>query len=81
MVRKLFLVCAVAGASLFPVTTFAKDHDHHGDHHDADHHDHDHADHHDHHGHERHWYHGQWWNYGVGPCWQWTPVGYVWICG
>src|SRR6476660_4548612 len=28
MVRKLSLICAVAGALLFPVTTFAEDHDH-----------------------------------------------------
>ena len=24
---------------------------------------------------------GRWWSgYGVGPCWQWTPAGYVWVC-
>ena len=33
------------------------------------------------HGHRGHWYHGRWWDYGVGPCWQWTPVGWIWICG
>ena len=27
------------------------------------------------------WYGGRWWGYGVGTCWQWTPGGYVWICG
>ena len=27
------------------------------------------------------WYGGRWWGYGVGTCWQWTPAGYVWICG
>jgi hypothetical protein len=24
---------------------------------------------------------GQWFAYGVGPCWAWSPVGYVWVCG
>ena len=33
------------------------------------------------HGHGRHWYHGRYWDYGVGPCWQPTPVGFVWVCG
>ena len=28
----------------------------------------------------RHFYHGRWWAPGVGACWRWTPVGYVWIC-
>ena len=27
------------------------------------------------------WYGGRWWGYGVGTCWQWTPSGYIWICG
>jgi hypothetical protein len=31
-------------------------------------------------GHGRFW-HGRWWGYGVGYCWRWTPVGYVWVCG
>jgi len=26
----------------------------------------------------RYW-HGHWW--GTGPCWRWTPIGWVWICG
>lgn len=25
-------------------------------------------------------WHGRWWGYGIGPCWRWTPVGWVWIC-
>jgi len=25
-------------------------------------------------------WHGRWWGPGVGPCWRWTPVGYIWIC-
>jgi hypothetical protein len=28
----------------------------------------------------RYW-RGRWWAYGVGSCWRWTPIGYVWICG
>ena len=28
-----------------------------------------------------HYWHGHWWGYGVGPCWRWTPLGWVWICG
>jgi hypothetical protein len=24
---------------------------------------------------------GQWFAYGVGPCWAWSPIGYVWVCG
>ena len=31
-------------------------------------------------GHGGHFWHGHWWGYGSGPCWRWTPVGYVWIC-
>jgi hypothetical protein len=27
----------------------------------------------------RHW-RGRWWAYGVGSCWRWTDIGYVWIC-
>ena len=29
----------------------------------------------------RHWWNGRWYNYGVGSCWLWSPIGYVWICG
>ena len=29
----------------------------------------------------RHWWNGRWYGYGVGPCWLWSPIGYVWICG
>ena len=33
------------------------------------------------HSHGRYWHGGRWWSgYGVGPCWQWTPAGYVWVC-
>ena len=28
----------------------------------------------------RRWYGGRWWAYGVGSCWRWSPIGYVWIC-
>ena len=31
--------------------------------------------------HARRFWHGRWYPYGVGSCWQWSPVGYVWICG
>jgi hypothetical protein len=24
---------------------------------------------------------GQWFAYGMGPCWAWSPIGYVWVCG
>ncbi len=27
----------------------------------------------------RYW-HGRWWGPGIGPCWRWTPIGWVWIC-
>jgi hypothetical protein len=29
----------------------------------------------------RRFWRGRWYAYGVGPCWQLTPGGYVWICG
>jgi hypothetical protein len=29
----------------------------------------------------RRFWHGRWYAYGVGPCWQLTPGGYVWVCG
>jgi hypothetical protein len=32
-------------------------------------------------GHGRRFWHGRWYDYGVGPCWRWTPGGYVWVCG
>lgn len=32
-------------------------------------------------GHGRRWYGGRWWAYGVGRCWTWSPIGYVWVCG
>ena len=25
------------------------------------------------------WWGGRWYGYG-GPCWQWTPAGWIWIC-
>jgi hypothetical protein len=83
MVRKLAIICAVAAGLLCPVTTFAGEGHDHDKHHDQDqHHEHDHWRDHDHdHGHGRHWYHGRWWDYGVGPCWQRTPIGWIWICG
>jgi len=28
----------------------------------------------------RHYWNGQWYDYGVGPCWLWSPIGYVWTC-
>lgn len=27
----------------------------------------------------RYW-HGRWWGPGIGPCWRWTPAGYIWVC-
>lgn len=27
-----------------------------------------------------HFWQGRWWLPGVGPCWRWTPVGWVWVC-
>ena len=27
-----------------------------------------------------HFWHGRGWGPGSGPCWRWTPVGYIWIC-
>jgi hypothetical protein len=29
----------------------------------------------------RRFWHGRWYAYGVGPCWQLAPGGYVWVCG
>jgi len=29
----------------------------------------------------RRWWNGRWYAYGVGPCWLWSPIGYVWVCG
>jgi hypothetical protein len=29
----------------------------------------------------RFFWHGRWWWPGVGPCWQWTPWGWMWVCG
>jgi hypothetical protein len=29
----------------------------------------------------RRFWHGRWYPYGVGPCWQLAPGGYVWVCG
>src|SRR5215831_15805086 len=93
MLRKFALVCAIVAAALFPIAAFAGEHDHHDHGHDNDHehhvhdydHDHDHHHHndndHDHHHHEGHWYHGHYWEYGVGTCWEPTPIGFVWICG
>jgi hypothetical protein len=31
------------------------------------------------HGGGRFW-HGRWWGPGIGPCWRWTPIGWIWIC-
>ena len=28
----------------------------------------------------RRYWGGRWWAYGVGSCWRWTDIGYVWIC-
>lgn len=28
----------------------------------------------------RRYWRGRWWAYGVGSCWRWTDIGYVWIC-
>ena len=32
------------------------------------------------HGGRGRFWHGRWWGPGVGPCWRWTPVGWIWIC-
>jgi len=32
-------------------------------------------------GHRRHFWQGRWYNYGIGPCWLATPIGFVWTCG
>src|SRR5262245_57147294 len=108
MLRKVALVCAVAGAVLFPIAALSEDHGHDHDHghsaptygpsghnhdhdHDNDHQhhahdeDHDHDHHHDHdhdhhHDHAGHYWHGHYYEYGVGACWRWTPVGFVWAC-
>jgi hypothetical protein len=29
----------------------------------------------------RRYWNGRWYNYGVGACWLWSPIGYVWVCG
>jgi hypothetical protein len=29
-------------------------------------------------GHGRRFWHGHWYGYGVGPCWLWTPAGWIW---
>lgn len=29
----------------------------------------------------RRFWRGRWWAYGVGSCWRWSPIGYVWVCG
>jgi hypothetical protein len=31
-------------------------------------------------GRTRHFWRGRWYAYGVGSCWELTPIGYVWIC-
>ncbi len=28
----------------------------------------------------RRYWRGRWYAYGVGSCWRWTDIGYVWIC-
>lgn len=30
--------------------------------------------------HRGRFFHGVWWDYGAGPCWQWSPAGWVWVC-
>src|SRR6478672_7690781 len=56
-------------------------HHHHHHHHHNYHHHHHHHHHHNYHdhdsGHGRHYYQGRWWDYGVGPCWQRTPIGWI----
>ena len=29
----------------------------------------------------RRFWRGQWYPYGVGSCWLFSPIGYVWVCG
>ena len=33
-----------------------------------------------HHHHHHRWYQGRYWDYGEGPCWLRTPIGWVWTC-
>jgi hypothetical protein len=84
MLRKLTLSCAVAGVLLFGISTAFADNQHHNNNNHNNnnnnkHNNNDNNNHHDHDGH-RHYYHGRWWDYGVGPCWNRTPFGWVWFC-
>ncbi len=35
-----------------------------------------------HHSHRRHFWHGIWYDYGIGPCWQYSDYydEYIWVC-
>ena len=57
-------------------------HHHHHHHHRYHHHHHHHHmyRHHHHHHHHHRWYQGRYWEYGEGPCWLRTPIGWVWTC-
>lgn len=52
---------------------------HHHHHHRYHHHHHHHHLYHHHHHHHR-WYRGRYWEYGEGPCWARTPIGWIWTC-
>jgi hypothetical protein len=85
----LLRIADAAGRHNPNVKLVGDNHHHHHQHHHHHHHHHHHNYHHHHHhnyhdhdsGHGRHYYQGRWWDYGVGPCWQRTPVGWIWICG
>lgn len=74
MLRKISLAAAVAACLIIPASAFAGGGGHGGGHGGGWHGGGWRG------GHGRFW-HGRWWGYGVGYCWRWTPVGYVWICG
>jgi hypothetical protein len=54
-------------------------HHHHHHHHRYHHHHHHHHLYRHHHHHHR-WYQGRYWEYGEGPCWTRTPIGWIWTC-
>jgi len=93
MLRKISLAAAVAACLFIPASAFARGGGHGGGGHGGGHGGHHGGGWHGggwraggwhgggwRRGHGRFW-RGRWWGYGVGYCWRWTPVGYVWVCG
>jgi hypothetical protein len=79
MTRQLVIISTLAAALLCSPAALAGKHDHDND---GGKHWKDHNNNWNHHAHgHRHYWHGQWWDYGVGPCWIRTPVGWIWTCG